>query len=164
MSTISPDCEGCTCQKCGRVFKVDFNVPDPLWKRISRGRNLLCGPCIAEAIENIGQFDYFDISKPMPTSSESTCSRKVRYDDLAVASIAALRLRQKLGLSRRSREVMVYICDVCLFLHVGKTASDDQRNDKLFLAARWAEIQALRQKDAARLATITQPIPDSLPS
>lgn len=55
----------CTCQRCGRKFKVDFNVPNGLWEQIkpkgnARGGGLLCGPCITEAIEHKGKYGAYN--------------------------------------------------------------------------------------------------------
>jgi hypothetical protein len=49
----------CTCQKCGRKYKVDFMVSDKLWEQIKLqckpiGAELLCGICIVETIEKMG--------------------------------------------------------------------------------------------------------------
>lgn len=38
-------------------------VPDVLWARIHASHNLLCGICITELIEGLGEFDYFDVVK-----------------------------------------------------------------------------------------------------
>lgn len=56
-----PRDEGCLCHGCGRRYKVDFLVPDDLWDRIrpagSSGEGgLLCGPCVAERVEALGEF------------------------------------------------------------------------------------------------------------
>lgn len=58
-----PRDEGCFCQRCKGRYKVDFNLPDDLWERIRGLDNLLCGSCIAQRIELIGEFDYFDVVK-----------------------------------------------------------------------------------------------------
>lgn len=62
--------EGCTCQNCGNKYKVDFLVPDEIWGKISpkkgdgyKSGGLLCGRCIADAIEGFGEFDYFHLVK-----------------------------------------------------------------------------------------------------
>jgi RNase P subunit RPR2 len=52
---------GCTCQGCGRHYRVDFNIPDHLWERIKpedkeEGAGLLCGVCIATRLEELGAF------------------------------------------------------------------------------------------------------------
>ena len=53
--------QGCTCQDCGRKFKVDIIIPDAIWESIKPagkpiGGGLLCGPCIAERIEAFDRF------------------------------------------------------------------------------------------------------------
>lgn len=60
--------KGCACEKCGKRFQVDINVPDDLWARISDGYNLLCGPCITAAIEMISSFDYYDLRHETPST------------------------------------------------------------------------------------------------
>ncbi len=47
----------CTCQECGRKYKVDVMVDDSLWKEIkpknkTPGAGLLCGLCILKKIKN----------------------------------------------------------------------------------------------------------------
>jgi len=42
--------EGCSCQQCGVLFTIDLNIPDFLWDKISRGKNLLCPVCIIKNI------------------------------------------------------------------------------------------------------------------
>jgi len=44
---------GCLCQQCNKYYTVDVNVPDKLWNKISRGKNLLCPDCI---IKNIVEY------------------------------------------------------------------------------------------------------------
>lgn len=58
--------DGCTCQSCGRKYKVDFLLPDDLWLKISPKKSeagLLCGGCIANAIENLNEFNAFMVKK-----------------------------------------------------------------------------------------------------
>ena len=59
---------GCTCQECGNKYKVDFIIPDDLWEKIKlagkgSGAGMLCGKCICAKIEEIGEFDSFEIIK-----------------------------------------------------------------------------------------------------
>lgn len=54
---------GCRCQRCGKIYKVDWIVPDEVWKRISPNgeeSGLLCGACIASLIESWDEFGMFD--------------------------------------------------------------------------------------------------------
>ena len=53
--------DGCVCQGCGSRYKVDLLIPDELWERIKpqgkpTGSGLLCGMCIMNRIEEIGEF------------------------------------------------------------------------------------------------------------
>lgn len=57
-----PETEGCLCQRCGRRYRVDFNVPDDVWDLIRHRSNLLCGPCIAERIEGLGKFNSYYVA------------------------------------------------------------------------------------------------------
>lgn len=56
--------EGCRCHACGRRYRVDLVVPDPLWLRIRPPgpvveAGLLCGPCVMERVEALGEFGAF---------------------------------------------------------------------------------------------------------
>ena len=58
--------EGCRCQECGFRYKVDLLVPNYIWERIKpmdkdQGAGLLCGPCIARAIERMGVFGCYQL-------------------------------------------------------------------------------------------------------
>lgn len=59
--------DGCTCQSCGKTFRVDIIVPDYLWEKIKpegkpKGGGLLCGSCIMERLESMG-FGAFRLSE-----------------------------------------------------------------------------------------------------
>lgn len=65
------DVEGCTCQHCGRVYRVDFIVPDDMWEHIRPsgsdvGGGMLCGRCISDRIEALyrrkNMYGKFDIT------------------------------------------------------------------------------------------------------
>jgi hypothetical protein len=58
-----PRDEGCLCQGCGRRYRVDVMLADELWKRVCYPDwpNLLCGICIMERIEQLREFDYYDL-------------------------------------------------------------------------------------------------------
>lgn len=58
-----PRDSGCLCQRCDRRYRIDFNLPDDLWRSIHGRYNLLCGRCIVELLEQRGEFDYFDLVK-----------------------------------------------------------------------------------------------------
>jgi len=60
-TTNDPRDFGCLCQDCGRRYRVDFNVPNDVWARIAQPPNLLCGICIAERIEGLGEFNSYDL-------------------------------------------------------------------------------------------------------
>lgn len=58
--------KGCTCQKCGKVYKVDILIPDEIWELItpkSNGGGLLCGSCIMKSIEAFDEFNAFKLIK-----------------------------------------------------------------------------------------------------
>ena len=46
----------CTCQRCGRKYRVDLMIPVRFWQRIRRRLspkpNLLCGGCIMDLLED----------------------------------------------------------------------------------------------------------------
>jgi hypothetical protein len=53
----------CTCQGCGRKFKVDLIIPDKLWKKIKpidkpKGGGLLCGACIMTRLESLNKYNF----------------------------------------------------------------------------------------------------------
>lgn len=63
----------CTCQVCGRKYRVDLWVPDELWAQIRpdksrpQGAGLMCGPCTAERIEDRGQYDAYHLASTTKT-------------------------------------------------------------------------------------------------
>lgn len=67
---IDPAMDGCTCQICGCVYRIDFIVPAELWEKIkpagaSVGSGMLCGRCICDRLESIfnrnNEFGKFNI-------------------------------------------------------------------------------------------------------
>ena len=60
--------EGCLCQNCGNVYKVDLLVADELWEKIKpkgkmAGEGMLCGSCIMKKIEGLGKFSAFEMEE-----------------------------------------------------------------------------------------------------
>lgn len=58
----------CKCQECGKLFKVDLMVPDNIWEKIKpetkeSGGGLLCASCIMKKIEEISDYDYWNLIK-----------------------------------------------------------------------------------------------------
>ena len=58
----------CTCQECGKKYKVDLLIPDELWEKIKPdkkpyGAGLLCGMCIMRRIECLNKYDVLKICK-----------------------------------------------------------------------------------------------------
>jgi len=58
----------CKCQGCGKEYSVDIIVPDSLWEIIKppkkhTGAGLLCGECMMKRIENISNYDHFNLLK-----------------------------------------------------------------------------------------------------
>lgn len=57
----------CTCQRCGKQYKVDVNIPDHLWKIIrpkyhpDPESGLLCGQCIMVKIEDLDKYGAFEL-------------------------------------------------------------------------------------------------------
>lgn len=48
--------EGCKCQQCGEIYKIDLIIPDVWWARIKPknkpvGGGLLCPMCIINSLE-----------------------------------------------------------------------------------------------------------------
>ena len=54
---------GCKCQECGRYYKVDFNIPKEIWVKMCGKYNLLCGCCIVKRLEQLEEWDYWNIVK-----------------------------------------------------------------------------------------------------
>ena len=71
LSALGEEDPPCTCHGCGRKFRVDVNIPDELWREIRPdprrppAAGLLCGPCIMERIEAMGQYGAYDLT-PTP--------------------------------------------------------------------------------------------------
>lgn len=57
--------DGCTCQSCGSIYKMDLMIPDDLWVSIngSGEGGLLCPTCIVKALENIKGFSTYALSR-----------------------------------------------------------------------------------------------------
>jgi hypothetical protein len=58
----------CTCQVCGKKYKMDLWIPDCIWEEIkpdgkSEGQGLLCPMCIMERIEKRVGYDAFCLLK-----------------------------------------------------------------------------------------------------
>ena len=56
----------CTCQGCGRKYKLDISIPDEMWEKIkppnkSIGAGMLCGACITERIEKLEGYGAYDL-------------------------------------------------------------------------------------------------------
>lgn len=59
----------CTCQRCGKKYKVDLFIPDDLWEQIKpddkpKGGGLLCGSCIMDKLESFNKYDYWFLKSP----------------------------------------------------------------------------------------------------
>jgi len=55
---------GCRCCNCGKQYKIDLNINDDLWAKISpRGNDsgLLCGSCIINKLEEMNLFGYINV-------------------------------------------------------------------------------------------------------
>lgn len=56
----------CSCQGCGKNYRVDVLVPDALWRVITPRPEtitggLLCGTCIVTRIETLGDYAAFNL-------------------------------------------------------------------------------------------------------
>lgn len=61
---------GCTCQKCGKKYKMDVNIPDSIWNKIHGTLNLLCGNCIINLIENKIEYSVLFLSSDQGEKEE----------------------------------------------------------------------------------------------
>lgn len=58
----------CTCQECGKQYRIDLLIPNELWEKIKPinkpvGGGLLCGSCIMIKLENINDYNYWFLTK-----------------------------------------------------------------------------------------------------
>lgn len=58
----------CTCQECGKKYKIDLLIPDELWEQIKPegkpyGAGLLCGRCIMDKLENLLDYSFFHLKE-----------------------------------------------------------------------------------------------------
>lgn len=55
----------CTCQKCGKQYKMDLIIQDDLWGQITPSKDkeggLLCPSCIVKAIESLLGYCKFEL-------------------------------------------------------------------------------------------------------
>ncbi|MBU0958541.1 MAG: hypothetical protein KKB31_01220 [Nanoarchaeota archaeon] len=54
----------CICQSCSKDYKIDINIPNYLWKKISPSKNeagLLCPICIMERLEDLLEYNAFEL-------------------------------------------------------------------------------------------------------
>ena len=51
----------CLCQRCKKSYKVDLNIPNALWEKVRGGKNLLCGRCILEKIEELNNYNAYKL-------------------------------------------------------------------------------------------------------
>lgn len=55
----------CKCHRCGRQYRVDVVIPNDIWERIRPDKTrpdyagMLCGQCIMELIEELGEYSAF---------------------------------------------------------------------------------------------------------
>jgi len=58
----------CTCQECGKKYKIDLLISNELWEKIKpkgklKGAGLLCGSCIMEKLEDLLDYNAFQLKK-----------------------------------------------------------------------------------------------------
>ena len=58
----------CTCQDCGKKYKIDLLISATLWEKIkpkdkAPGAGLLCGSCIMERLEIISDYGVWKLRK-----------------------------------------------------------------------------------------------------
>lgn len=57
----------CTCQTCGKKYKVDILVPDDIWLEIRPDKSrpteagMMCGKCIMKGIEALDEYNAFEL-------------------------------------------------------------------------------------------------------
>lgn len=65
----------CICQGCERSYRIDLVVPDDLWERIKPegkavGAGLLCGRCIMDRVEALGQYGVLRVTEAALAAEE----------------------------------------------------------------------------------------------
>lgn len=59
-----PRDDGCICQECGGRYKVDVLVSNDLWARLGYDHeDMVCGECIVDGIERLGEFGAFRLER-----------------------------------------------------------------------------------------------------
>ena len=58
----------CTCQQCGKQYRIDLIIPDNVWEKIrpsgkAKDAGLLCGSCIMERLEAFGKYGIIHTDK-----------------------------------------------------------------------------------------------------
>jgi len=67
-----------TCKSCGTKYKVDLIIPDNMWSQISprTGESgLICGSCIMEALEDLGEYASYHLVENAPKCSVDGCDK-----------------------------------------------------------------------------------------
>ena len=100
---------GCLCQRCGWRYKVDFNIPDVLWKKIKlKGSpdegGLLCGRCIADKIEELNLYKCLYIQELSPATHFES-QRDLEPDEQAAFEKHISRGDKKIGKVQTSDEI-----------------------------------------------------------
>ena len=72
----------CKCQVCGKQYKIDIHVSDEVWEIIKpegkpKGAGLLCGSCIVQRLEALGNYDSLMLIK-----SNKFCLTCGKYEGL----------------------------------------------------------------------------------
>ena len=93
--------KSCKCQDCGELYKIDLNIPNKIWDKISCGLNLLCGSCIMKRIEIVyNDYDCWDLVKTdqLINSEQNRIIRIIEghllIKTIRVALIKAIRSKQ----------------------------------------------------------------------
>jgi hypothetical protein len=137
---------GCLCQWCGSEYKVDFNVPDDLWKEIHRRWNLLCGSCICKLIEGLDRFDSFTVTRAATQPAQQKDERKLTVSLSVGGQLRTLYQDERHGVCIHGVSVDGY-CEQC----------QPAQQDEIVNAARWlASVVWLHYKDRKDLDPIQQ--------
>jgi len=65
----------CTCQICGKQYKIDLIIPDGLWEIIrpdgkAKGAGLICSSCIMRRLETLDYYSAYQLITSPKTNEE----------------------------------------------------------------------------------------------
>lgn len=104
---------GCTCQRCEQTYRLDIMVPDELWEQIKpagkpEGGGLLCGECIAAALENRIGFGSLTLSRPLNEEEIARMAMET-FPKMGHKDVAGLETARRQGFREGSRAIIRHL-------------------------------------------------------